>query len=98
MIIMKRDITRLSNKEDWIRWHKKIALPQRVNLKAYPFMKLDLLLKKYLPQGNYQFLEVGAAPGKYSIYFHEHFGYQIHSIDYSKIGCEVIKKTWKWWG
>lgn len=90
---MKKDIRQLYNKEDWIRWHKNTTLPQRVNLKAYPFMKLDFLFKKYLPKGNYRFLEVGAAPGRYSIYFHEHFGYKAHCIDYSKVGCELIRKN-----
>jgi len=87
-------IKKLTNTEYWERWHKDIILPQRLDIQQYPFRKMDLLLKRFLPKGrNKKLLEVGTAPGRFLIYFKENFDYDVHGIEYSEIGCDLTRKN-----
>jgi 2-polyprenyl-3-methyl-5-hydroxy-6-metoxy-1,4-benzoquinol methylase len=38
-------------------------------------------------------LEIGGAPGGYSIYFHRQFGFAINILDYSPRGCQLAREN-----
>jgi len=51
---------------------------------------------KYLPVDNrIHALEIGGAPGQYLIYMARNFKYNVHSLDYSKIGNDQTLKNLK---
>jgi SAM-dependent methyltransferase len=54
------------------------------------------IFDKYLPvDDRLDALEIGGAPGKYLIYMARNFKYQVHSLDYSRIGNEQTLKNLK---
>jgi SAM-dependent methyltransferase len=83
----------LTNSEFWDEEWSQINLPCRVNTNGYMYYCQDRLFKEKLKPGNKRFLEVGCAPGRYMIYFAEHFGYTVLGIDHSKIGCIITRKN-----
>lgn len=51
---------------------------------------------KFLPVNeNFHVLEIGGAPGQYLIYMHKKFKYNVHSLDYSRIGNDQTVKNLK---
>ena len=40
-------------------------------------------------------LEVGGAPGGYLVHFARHYGAEIHSIDYSEVGCRATEENFR---
>lgn len=50
----------------------------------------------YLPKDNHlSILEIGGSPGQYLIYMHRQFGYKIHCLDYSEIGCVKTRENYE---
>ena len=57
--------------------------------------RLARIFKHYLKSGNKRILEVGCAPGRWLIYFHQQFGFQVFGIDYSRNGCKLTIEALK---
>ena len=50
----------------------------------------------YLPvDKNLTILEIGGAPGGFLAYMSKNYGYQISALDYSMIGCALLKENFK---
>lgn len=87
---------KLTTKENWDKVWKEHSLPQVINIQNDPYYVkiLDDFFHKYLPKNNdFEFLELGCAPGRWLHYFHKEFGYKISGLDSSSIGFELTKKN-----
>ena len=66
---------------DWIR-------------RTYLYASLDRLLRSVLPvDPTKTFVELGSGPGRWLIYFHRVFGYQVSGCDYSPASCVVAREN-----
>lgn len=88
---------RLTTKTDWDNVWSKINLPVEVRRSKIKYADWNILLDvfdKYLPKNkNMTILEIGGAPGDFLVYMYKNFGYKIHAIDYSEIGCRKMKEN-----
>ncbi len=90
---------RLTNKNLWnVKWETKKKLVGFFNRETITKwlpnnLKLILLFKKYLKHSNYRrLIELGGASSKWLIYFKNTYGFDLYSVDYSEIGCEMTKE------
>jgi SAM-dependent methyltransferase len=81
---------RLTEKQHWNDYWRTFELP--VEIKKSPdtlLLNEELkIFEKYLPKKKLSILEIGGAPGQYLAYMHKQFGYDVHCLDYSEVGCE----------
>jgi 2-polyprenyl-3-methyl-5-hydroxy-6-metoxy-1,4-benzoquinol methylase len=89
-----------TGKEFWDRWWEKSRLPppidpERRGLKNYPFRKFHKYFQKafesHPTQGN-KLIEIGCAQSTFLPYLGKYFGFEVHGIDRSEIGCERARK------
>jgi 2-polyprenyl-3-methyl-5-hydroxy-6-metoxy-1,4-benzoquinol methylase len=60
------------------------------------FLIWEVILPKFLPASDkLKLIEVGCAPGKYLINFHQLFGYQVYGVEYSENGASITKANFK---
>ncbi len=81
----------------WDNVWKGISLPAEIRRSDNNLLlnkELDVF-EKYLPKKTLSILEIGGAPGQYLAYFHKHFGYHVHCLDYSEEGCKKTKKNFE---
>lgn len=58
----------------------------------YLYRSFDALLARVLPvDPGRRFIEMGAGPGRWMIYFHRRFGYRVAGCDYSPVSCELAR-------
>jgi SAM-dependent methyltransferase len=86
----------LTSSADWDeKWESK-RLPvvvERATAGLYVQAILDVL-DRYLPADPQRsILEIGGAPGQYLVYMARHFGYSIHCLDYSPVGCQKTQEN-----
>lgn len=89
---------KLTKKEFWENYWKthKSAKVDEVNRSTASLTVKAILdiFDKYLPvDENLSALEIGGSPGRYLIYMAKHFKYNLHSLDYSKVGNEQTGKN-----
>ncbi len=71
-----------------------LDLPDRLDgRRGAMYRSIAVWLMNNLAPGDKLLLEVGCAPGRYMLYFAEHFGYKVHGIDFSAVGCEVTRRN-----
>lgn len=62
--------------------------------RSYPYAALDRLLRSALPvDPTKTFVEIGSGPGRFLIYFHRVFGYQVSGCDYSPASCTLAREN-----
>lgn len=88
---------KLTEKEYWDNYWESIDLPIEVKKGKDNFLLNEELkiFEKFLPKKKLSILEIGGAPGGYLAYMHKQFGYEIHCLDYSEIGCEKTEENFK---
>lgn len=88
---------RLTEKQHWDNYWSKFQLPVEIKNSTENLLLNEELniFDKYLPHKPLSVLEIGGAPGQYLAYMHKNFGYQVHCLDYSEIGCEKTKENFK---
>lgn len=88
---------RLTEKQHWDDYWSKFELPVEIKKSEGNLLLNEELniFDKYLTQKPLSILEIGGAPGQYLVYMHKNFGYQVHCLDYSEIGCEKTKENFK---
>ena len=86
----------LLEKDNWdLRWNR-IKIPDEVTKDAQSTTTKELIkiFDKTLPKKEgIKILEIGAAPGRWLVYFKKYFNYDIHAIDYSDIGCRKMQEN-----
>lgn len=90
--------TRLTKQEYWEDYWSSYKLPLEIK-KSKDSLYLNEILNTfdtYLPKDSQlSILEIGGSPGQYLIYMHRQFGYKIHCLDYSEIGCLKTKENYE---
>ncbi len=87
---------KLTEEKTWSDVWESHSLPQvfKTDYNPYYVEVMDKFFHKYLPEdNNFEFLELGCAPGRWMHYFHDEFGYKVSGIDYSKIGVEATREN-----
>lgn len=89
---------KLTKKEYWENYwksHNSMKVDEVNRLTASLSVKAILNnFDKYLPvDENLHAIEIGGSPGRYLIYMAKNFKYNVHSLDYSKIGNEQTMKN-----
>ena len=81
----------LTDNDFWNKYWDNVKIPCRLN-PDFSFERcLDAAFSKiFRPDPGKKLVEIGAAPGKWMVYFHERYGYQVSGLDNSQQG---IKKT-----
>lgn len=82
---------KLTDDKFWDSYWKKVKVPCRIDL-TFSF---DRCLKKTFSRfleanPNVKLIEIGCTPGRWLVYFHEKYNYQVSGIDNSEMG---IRKT-----
>ena len=85
---------KLTNQIYWDRIWEELELPILVDVEnSYYGQQSDHLLKTYLDKGDKKMLEVGCGTGRWLIYFHKVFGYEVYGIDNSPVACKVSRRN-----
>ena len=80
----------LTTIEKWEKEWKNFPLPAIVK----PSYDLRFLLESHLPAGSeYRLIEIGCAPGRWMVYFHEKYGYAISGIEYGKKAADLTRRN-----
>ena len=62
--------------------------------RSYHYAALDRRLRSVLPvDPTKSFVEIGSGPGRFLIYFHRVFGYQVSGCDYSPASCTLAREN-----
>lgn len=88
---------KLTERTYWDDVWKGISLPAEIRRSDNNLLlnkELDVF-EKYLPHEQKTILEIGGAPGQYLAYFHKQFGYKVHCLDYSDLGCEKTMQNFE---
>ncbi|MCD6098735.1 class I SAM-dependent methyltransferase [bacterium] len=91
-------IRKLTKRAYWDNCWEKISLPVEIKKSPKtPYLNEILsIFDKYMPKNEQlSILEIGGAPGQYLAYMHSNFGYEVHCLDYSEIGCKKTKENFK---
>ncbi len=84
----------LTDEAFWDRYWSGIHLPARVDLRVQWQFALAGALKRVLPRdASLTLFEVGCAPGRWLIWFHREFGYQVAGCDTSPKGVELTRRN-----
>ena len=90
------DPDRLTQEEYWDNYWRNLRLPSEIR-KVPGNLYLNAILRvfdRYFPPDErLSILEIGGAPGQYLAYMHRTFGYSVHCLDYSKMGCLKAKEN-----
>jgi len=82
---------KLTDDKFWDNYWKKVKVPCRIDL-TFSFDRcLEKTFSRFLKADpNVKLIEIGCAPGRWLVYFHEKYSYQISGIDNSETG---VRKT-----
>jgi len=95
---------KLTDEKTWDTIWKEHPLPQTLKTSPSPQHPyyvdvLDKFFHQYLPKNeNFEFLELGCAPGRWLHYFNKEFGYKVSGLDNSPIGFKMTKENLKMLG
>lgn len=82
---------KLTDDKFWDIWWKKTKVPCRIDLNfAFDRCLAKTFSRFFKADPNVKLIEIGCAPGRWLVYFHEKYNYQVSGIDNSETG---IRKT-----
>jgi len=81
----------LTDNKFWDNYWKKVKVPCRIDL-TFSFDRcLEKTFSRFLnTDPSVKLIEIGCAPGRWLVYFHEKYNYQVSGIDNSETG---VRKT-----
>jgi 2-polyprenyl-3-methyl-5-hydroxy-6-metoxy-1,4-benzoquinol methylase len=85
----------LTTPEWWDGYWAGTSLPAQLNRSRSSFLDaIVTAFERHLPPDpGVSALEVGAAPGRFLAHLHQRFGYQVHGIESSSHGCELLLRN-----
>jgi len=89
---------KLTEQQYWDDYWENLSLPAEIKKTKNNHYLNEILgvLDKNLPRdSNLSVLEIGGSPGQYLSYLYKNFGYKIHSLDYSPIGCLKTEENFR---
>lgn len=89
------DNSNLSEKAYWDQYWREGTTFLEIKKGQSDFIdEILFYFDKYLPANrNFKILEIGGGSGRYLVYMHKQFGYEVHCLDYSETGCELTRKN-----
>lgn len=87
---------KMTEQEYWDNYWNAISLPKEIKKTKKTLFINEILeiFDEYLPYNDdLSILEIGGSPGQYLAYMYKNFGYEIHCLDYSGIGCMKTKEN-----
>jgi SAM-dependent methyltransferase len=91
-------MVQLRDRRFWDKYWADLILPRemkRSQTNLYLNCILDVFDRMCLKNRNIAILEIGGAPGQYLAYMHHTFGYEVHCLDYSEVGCEKTRENFR---
>jgi SAM-dependent methyltransferase len=84
----------LTDEAFWDRFWSKQPVPAAINL-GFSFERcLSRALEAHVrPGGGRRLLEVGCAPGRWMLFFHNELGYSVEGIDYVPAACRKTREN-----
>ncbi len=90
---------KLTDSAYWDSYWMNVTVPSRIDLDFSFERCLDKVFSRYLPVSPAKSLiEIGCAPGRWLIYFHERYQYQVSGIENSAIGFQRTKENLEYHG
>jgi len=89
------DAGSLTDEAFWDEYWKNLDLPREVTKGTSLYVDaITGVFDRWLEPGqDRSVLEIGGAPGQYGVYIHRRFGYRLHILDSSSVGCEATRKN-----
>ena len=86
--------TRLTDEGFWEHFWVALKVPARVNTRGCIDRALTRLFLRFVPQGQgKRLIEIGAAPGRWLVFFHEKLGYAVDGIEYVSSACRKTEEN-----
>lgn len=86
--------TRLTDEEFWEEHWVSQKIPARINRLASFDRCLSRVFTRFLADGRgKKLIEIGAAPGRWLIFFRERFGYEVDGIEYLPSACRKTEEN-----
>jgi 2-polyprenyl-3-methyl-5-hydroxy-6-metoxy-1,4-benzoquinol methylase len=93
---MNQEENDLTQQSYWDDYWQNFPLPAEIK-KSNRQLYINEILKVFdvhMPkERGLSILEIGGSPGRNLVYMHRNFGYDIHSLDYSKTGCDKTQEN-----
>lgn len=89
---------RLTTCATWDQRWDKIQIPSEFQIGGHSLIMTEILrtVDRWLPkQPGLSAMEIGGAVGQYLAFMHRHFGYDIHCMDYSPVGCGKTEENFR---
>jgi 2-polyprenyl-3-methyl-5-hydroxy-6-metoxy-1,4-benzoquinol methylase len=91
-------LQKLTEEQYWDDYWTNLSLPSEIKRtkKSYYLNEILNVFDKYFHYDpSLSILEIGGSPGQYLAYLHRNFGYKIHCLDYSEIGCLKTEENFR---
>lgn len=87
----------LASNRFWDAYWERIKIPCRIDL-TFSFDRcLEKIFSRFLKADpNVKLIEIGCAPGRWLVYFHEKYNYQVTGIDNSEMGIRKTQENLKY--
>jgi len=86
--------TRLTDEGFWEHFWTAVKIPARVNTRGSIDRALTRLFIKFVPHGQGKSLiEIGAAPGRWLVFFREELGYEVDGVEYVASACRKTEEN-----
>ena len=86
--------TRLTDENFWDHFWASLKVPSRVNSLSSLDRGLSRAFLRLLPNGQgKKLIEIGAAPGRWLVFFHEKLGYAVDGIEYIQSACRKTEEN-----
>jgi len=85
---------RLTSEDFWDQFWASLKVPSRVNSLSSFDRSLSRAFLRLMPDGRGKTLiEIGAAPGRWLVFFHEKLGYAVDGIEYIPVACQKTEEN-----
>lgn len=86
--------TRLTDEGFWEHFWRAVRIPARVNTRGCIDRALTRLFMRFVPPGQgKRLIEIGAAPGRWLVFFHEELGYEVDGVEYVASACRKTEEN-----
>jgi len=86
--------TRLTDEGFWEHFWDSLEVPSRINLRGSIDRSLSRAFLRHVPEGSgKRLIEIGAAPGRWLVFFHEKLGYAVDGIEYLSTACRKTEEN-----
>lgn len=86
--------TRLTDEGYWEHFWGSVKTPSRINTRGSIDRCLSRMFLKFVPEGRgKRLIEIGAAPGRWLVFFQEKLGYDVDGIEFVESACRTTEQN-----